>query len=189
LEKLGFPWILSSESSLINELREIFCGNIFALLPGRQGAVEPPLSEGGRQCPRRPLHPTARYSGSRDRGLSPSIRVRSFAIPEVPHSPAARSFWQENVGTLIHGLGRCHHAPPRATPSVRFGGEGGVLPFRRSRWMDCFVASLLATTRGGVALYPWETKRRHCERSEAIHPTTLRRVCCTDPSSPDSSLQ
>jgi hypothetical protein len=29
LEKLGFPWILSSESRLINGLRAVFAGKIF----------------------------------------------------------------------------------------------------------------------------------------------------------------
>ena len=32
LEKLGFPWILSSKSSLFNWLRAIFVGNIFVAL-------------------------------------------------------------------------------------------------------------------------------------------------------------
>jgi hypothetical protein len=32
LEKLGFPWILSSESRLFNELRRIFAGGIFLAL-------------------------------------------------------------------------------------------------------------------------------------------------------------
>jgi hypothetical protein len=37
LEKLGFPWILSSESSLFNGLRAIFDGTILPSLSGRQG--------------------------------------------------------------------------------------------------------------------------------------------------------
>ena len=42
LEKLGFPWILSSELSFFNNLRAIFCENIFATLPGHRG--------GARRC-------------------------------------------------------------------------------------------------------------------------------------------
>jgi hypothetical protein len=37
LEKLGFPWILSSESSLINGLRGNFGGTIFVVVPRRLG--------------------------------------------------------------------------------------------------------------------------------------------------------
>ena len=98
--------------------------------------------------------------------MSPSI-AGGRSPSRSPHSPAATSFWQENVGILIYGF--------RAVAPCRAEGHSitavrrrrGRSPLRRSRWMDCFVASLLATTRGGVALYPWETKRRHCERSEA----------------------
>jgi hypothetical protein len=45
LEKLGFPWILSSESSLINGLRGIFAGEDFArpfsVATGRRGPGGP----------------------------------------------------------------------------------------------------------------------------------------------------
>jgi hypothetical protein len=43
LEKLGFPWILSSESSLFNGLRAIFCGTFFMPVPGRQAVLAAPV--------------------------------------------------------------------------------------------------------------------------------------------------
>jgi len=97
LEKLGFPWILSSESSLFNGLRAIFCGNIFVPLLGRRG--------GARRCCRlAALVMTPAQSGG-PLSLGSTSGILSFNLgPVVRWSPKPRfhevvvGFWQENVG-------------------------------------------------------------------------------------------
>ena len=81
LEKLGFPWILSSESSLFNGLREIFSGIIFTPLSGREGGARPPFG----RFDLLPMPPT-QYGGpivlmwaSEVVSFNP---CRSFAIPK-----------------------------------------------------------------------------------------------------------
>jgi hypothetical protein len=49
LEKLGFPWILSSEARLINGLREIFRRNFSLALSRRESAAETAAPRFGMQ--------------------------------------------------------------------------------------------------------------------------------------------
>jgi hypothetical protein len=98
LEKLGFPWILSSDSSLFNGLRPIFCGIFFMPVPSRQ----PELS---RSC--RAVRFAVHAGRSVRRHDIPGIEVRDSLlqfeagrspVPMPLHPEAADRFWQDIVG-------------------------------------------------------------------------------------------
>jgi hypothetical protein len=132
LEKLGFPWILSSESSLFNGLRAHFCENIFVSLPGRRGGARRSCRAGRFAIPRLLPNVTARCSRVDFRhSLLQSDLGRSLVSKPFDHEAASRSR-QENVCYPIHefavmamdatwclGQRRRHHAPDKLPTCTR----------------------------------------------------------------------
>jgi hypothetical protein len=87
LEKLGFPWILSSESRLINGLQAIFGRNILL-----------PVGGGHRACWAVRFAVCAQSPKSEPEILS-CVRARSLASPEAVNHGAVALFWQGDVGS------------------------------------------------------------------------------------------
>jgi hypothetical protein len=89
LEKLGFPWILSSEMSLFNGLLAIFGGNILwpilAFWAALTGAVERNTLVSHDACPM-PSQVFCPFNTS-------SVVAESHAL----YHQARTRFWQENV--------------------------------------------------------------------------------------------
>ena len=137
LEKLGFPWILSSESRLINGLREILGGNIFAPLSGRQGgarrscravrfAVQPPIPSDGK---------IFRESMSEIFSFNPSPVVRQSQSPAIMRPP--RVSGKKMSVFSIHGFAAdvAGTAPDASTGSRRSRQASRALTDQR-RWLS-----------------------------------------------------
>jgi hypothetical protein len=190
LDFLGFS---RPSRAFFNGLREIFGGNIFASLPGRQ-------IDARRRCwvcsaadEARPIHNLAVAIKGFLRQSEPGRSL--VPTPHIMRPPLI--FGKKLSGILIHPFLVMGGRPSGATPSARRGGSrtslraGGEavridrlderdLPCARAAFdlMDCFVAALLAMTRmGGTSL-----------RAKRSDPSpNPRRGSYRDPSSPDGS--
>jgi len=77
LEKLGFPWILSSEMSLFNGLRGIFGGQNFCAALSFEDV---PRDDGRAESPGSEVQESSSHDPSADFLFSQGIVARSFAI-------------------------------------------------------------------------------------------------------------
>jgi hypothetical protein len=147
LEKLGFPWILSFESSLFNGLRAIFCVRFFcARFLVIKAACAAPV---GRFAPR--------STPAADGAIFPESRSEIFSFNLSPvvrqcQSPAilrpSRGSGKKLSVILIHGLTAM--VLRRPTPSTGYGR------LRRRRWRCQTSADMAieiqAASLGGLAM-------------------------------------
>ena len=126
LEKLGFPWILSSESSVFNWLRAILGVSFFDARFSPRGSVRPTCSAGCSAAveARAILRPDSLGIVVRD-SLLQSETGRSPG-PKPSHHEAAAGFRQDIVGNSIHrftvtgvGASRTPSARSRRSPRRR----------------------------------------------------------------------